>query len=136
MIPNTKDWGVVTFDVTTDQTRNLEQICAIALSAHRRVSHYQVVTLDDDSNVLYLFWTKSSQSIELPFELDTAKTMAQFISTWLEKKAVYPNDHYGGDGDSQKGTRITNCNFDRQDKDVEHFYVVAMVEPDWIIYSK
>lgn len=135
MKPNTKDWGVIEFAVTTDQTRNIEHVCAIALSGHRRVSHYQVVTLEDGSNVLYLFWIKSNHNIELPFELDNAAAMAQFISTWLAQKAVYPDDTYGGDGDSQKGVRIANFN-DRRDKDVEQFYVVAVVEPDWIIYSK
>ena len=134
MKPNTNDWGVVDFDVTTDQTRNIEPVCKIALSGHRRVSHYQVVTLDDSSTVLYLYWTKSNHNIELPFELDTAQSMADFISRWLEKKAVYPDDHYGGDGDSKKGVRIANKTEHR--KDVEEFYVVAIVEPDWVIYGK
>lgn len=133
MNPNTKDWGEVNFDITTDQSRNIEPCCRLALSGHRRATHYQVMSYDDNSTALYLFWTDAKGSIELPFELDSPQLMSEFISTWLEKKAVYPESGDCGDGDYEKGVRIANTS---SHNDVNSFYCVACVEPEWVYYGK
>lgn len=136
MKPETQDWGLVEFDIKTDLSRNIKPICQVAMSEHSKgASHYQTVTKEDGSTFLALYWYDRPTNIPLPFDLNTPELMSDFVKTWLDQKAVYPRDTYNGDGDTVRGIRICNHTRDESIK-VDDFYVVAIVIPEYVIYSK
>lgn len=108
------------------------------MSEHSKgASHYQTVTKEDGTTFLALYWYARPTNIALPFNLNTPELMSDFVKTWLDQKAVYPKDTYNGDGDTVRGIRICNHTEDESIRSkVDGFYVVAVVIPEYVIYSK
>lgn len=127
------NYGVVEFNVLTDMNAHIELVCKIATAEHSTATHYQIYKREDGSTVLHLHWMKSSSNIELPFPLNTAESIAQFISSWLQTKAEYAEDRYHwGDGSSYQGVRLTN----RPTNPPTEYNLVIAAEPDWTYYGK
>lgn len=82
-------------------------------------------------NKLVLYWTKSQQSIELPYEMNIDETI-NFVWGWLQKTPPIEQepDH---DGDNGKGFRIFNDFWGHVFGEYQAFIAI---EPIWAMYGK
>lgn len=120
-----REWGVVQrLEVEADTPAALLGACMIACAETKKASHFLVTKNTDGSNSLQLLWTDKGEA--LPFPLEGANEIAEFVTQWLEKRAEYSGDEPDTDGSVNKGFRI----------DVSSFYDVLRVTPAYIIYGK
>lgn len=129
-----RDWGVVTFNLVGDTLNVLRAGSGLALQEHRAITHYSVRRQGDEI-ALILYWSKASDSIELPFKLDTPEELTRFVESWLFKAGEWPSETPDTDGDFRLGFTITN-DVDPTAWTVDVWYVAMMVVPTYIIYGK
>lgn len=121
------DWGVVQrLLIEADIFPALLGGCMIACAEHKNASHVIEVNDPDGGNALSLRWTAAEGANPLPFELNGENEIAEFVRSWLQKKAVYPNKAPDTDGDAVNGFRI----------ETRSFYDVLTIKPIYIVYGK
>jgi acyl carrier protein phosphodiesterase len=145
MIKFDRTWGVIQrLNVEADTLAALRGAVSIAMSEHKKVTHFRVETLTDkplpsdwgddhDPNLagstrLTLLWTRDrATDNELPFELTTVDEVVAFCQQWLEKKGSWPTIEPDTDGSTHAGFRISKGNT---------FAAAFDITPIWIVYGK
>lgn len=118
--PSLRDWGVVQdLRIAADTETALRAACEIMFTEHSKGADSYAVK----DGVLLLFWC-DADGTKLPFVLDTAKKVFEFVSNWLDQAERGPETDT--DGSVKAGFRIENG----------HGYIFMRVKPEWIVYGK
>jgi hypothetical protein len=141
----TTDWGVIQkLEVEADTRNALLGALSIATVEYNKITHYQELTFDNppeatkdnqreverfygaNSLTLYPYYSGSDRSInKLPYELEGAEEITNFVESWLKKNAKYPEHIPDTDGSINNGFRV----------DMNKYGTIRIV-PVYIIYGK
>lgn len=125
----TGEFGVVELNALVDTRAGLEAALRIAIIEHRSATHYSIAEGKDGGNQLVLMWSSSEGGLPLPFPLESAVQMTDFVASWLAANGKWPKTRPDTDGDVHRGFRI-------ESEDNGWSYALACITPEWTVYGK